>query len=309
MHRLFPAAAILVALGSPVHAADSFSFAIGGHWIQISAPHYSISPGMTRRHAHPERDRQIATTATPAAAPAAASVDRPAQPALCSAPLAPLHPAAPQVQPIAPPPVQRPQIQPVQAQPAQQTQPVQAIPVPVPAPVTTAAITPPPQPLPVSPASPPPASPPQQVVPPVETAPQVTNDPPKIAKVSQEIEEAPADTPLGDWHAEGQKGLVRIEPCGRSLCGYTVDAATNAKGETILVDMKSKSASKWSGNIYSRDSGNTYYGTMTMKGTNSLHVEACALGHFFCSGTTWRRADAQPKKLVSDREILQPPRT
>ena len=38
--------------------------------------------------------------------------------------------------------------------------------------------------------------------------------------------------------------------------------------------MKSKSASKWSGNIYSRDSGNTYYGTITMKGPDLLKVES-----------------------------------
>lgn len=300
MHRLFPAAAILVALGSPVHAANSFSFAIGGHWIRISAPRYSISPGITHRHAQPEKDRQTVASSVAPTPPAATPVaSRPApQPALCSAPLAPLHPAAPQVQRVAPPPVQQPQIQPVQAQPVQvqpapQIQPVQA--TPMPAPVTTASITPPP--------------PLQQVAPLVETAPQVTNDAPKIAKVSQEIEETPADSPLGDWHAEGQKGAVRIEPCGRSLCGYTVDAATNAKGETILVDMTSKTASKWSGNIYSHDSGNTYYGTMTMKGPDSLHVEACALGHFFCSGTTWRRADPKLKKLISDRETPQPPRS
>ena len=165
----------------------------------------------------------------------------------------------------------------------------------MPAPVTTASITPP--------------TPPQQVAPPVEvTPPQATNDAPKIAKVSQEIEETPADSPLGDWHAEGQKGAVRIEPCGRSLCGYTVDAATNAKGETILVDMTSKTASKWSGNIYSHDSGNTYYGTMTMKGPDSLHVEACALGHFFCTGNVWSRIGGTPQRLITSRQIPQEPR-
>ena len=281
MHRLFPAAAALVALSSPVHAAESFSFMIGGHQVLIAAPPHcgygpcvSISPGTPHRRARPDDgDRQLVTSSvTPAAAAPAAS--KPASPpALCMAPAVPLRPAPPQAQQVAPPPpVQRPQIQSVQA-------------IPLPPPITTAAITPPPPPIPQSPAPIPPASPPQEIVPPLEVAPQVFNDAPRIAKVSHQVEEEPADTPLGDWHAEGQKGLVRIEPCGRSLCGYIVDAAANAKGETILVDMKSKSASKWSGNIYSRDSGNTYYGTITMKGPDLLKVEACALGHFFCSGT------------------------
>jgi uncharacterized protein (DUF2147 family) len=299
MHRLFPAAAILVALGSPVHAAESFSFAIAGHWIHIAAPHYSTSPGMTHRRAHPDKDRQMATSAIPQAASAASKPA--AAPALCMAPAVPLQPVVPRAQQVvSPPQVQQPHIQPVKATPVPAT--------PEPAPVTTAAITPPP-PLPELPAPPPPASPPQEVVPSVDAAPPVSNETPKIAKVSQEIEEQPADTPVGDWHAEGQKGVVRIEPCGRSLCGYTVNAATNAKGETILVDMKSKTASKWSGNIYSRDSGNTYYGTITMKGPDLLKVEACALGYFFCSATSWKRADPKPKKLISDRDAPVEPRT
>jgi hypothetical protein len=65
--------------------------------------------------------------------------------------------------------------------------------------------------------------------------------------------------------------------------------------------MKSKSASEWSGNVYSRDSGNSYYGTISMKGPNSLKVEACALGRFFCSGNVWSRAYIKPVSLMSDR--------
>jgi hypothetical protein len=58
---------------------------------------------------------------------------------------------------------------------------------------------------------------------------------------------------------------------------------SGSKGETVL-NMKPKAADLWTGNIYSRDSGSSYYATMTAKGTNSLRVEACALGIFFCSG-------------------------
>ena len=47
--------------------------------------------------------------------------------------------------------------------------------------------------------------------------------------------------------------------------------------------------------FYSQDSGETYYGTMSMKGINTLRVEACAIGRFYCSGNTGadqRRADS-----------------
>lgn len=95
---------------------------------------------------------------------------------------------------------------------------------------------------------------------------------------------------------------MRIEACGGALCGYMIDAATNTRGETILVNMKPKADSQWSGNVYSRSSGNSYYGTMTLKEANTLRVEACALGQFFCSGNNWTRvapSSAQPDELAT----------
>ncbi len=135
-------------------------------------------------------------------------------------------------------------------------------------------------------APPQPQSKPSQIQPPKTAAitpapPSVDVAPapaPRISKVVHETEEEPTDTPLGDWQTEGQKGMVRIEPCGQALCGYVLDPSSNAKGETVLIDMKSNTAAKWSGNIYSRDSGNTYFATMSMTGRNSLRVEACAVG-------------------------------
>ena len=118
------------------------------------------------------------------------------------------------------------------------------------------------------------------------------------------MEDEPTDTPLGDWQTEGNKGAVRIERCGQALCGYLLNLTSNAKGETILIDMKPKTVSEWSGNIYSRDSGNTYYATIAMKGPNSLRVEACALGRFFCSGNIWSRIDLKPMRTVTTRQIL-----
>jgi hypothetical protein len=61
--------------------------------------------------------------------------------------------------------------------------------------------------------------------------------------------------------------------------------------------------------IYSRDSGNIYYGMITTKGPNSLWVEACALGRFFCSGNIWSRGDIKPQRLISDRGISSEPRS
>lgn len=48
----------------------------------------------------------------------------------------------------------------------------------------------------------------------------------------------PADTPVGDWQSEGSNGAIRIERCGRALCGYALKSSSSDKGEAVLVNMK-----------------------------------------------------------------------
>ncbi len=115
------------------------------------------------------------------------------------------------------------------------------------------------------------------------------------------------DTPLGDWQTEGKTGAVRIEACGKALCGYLINPSSQAKGESILINMKPKTEAQWRGSIFSRASGNTYNATMTLKTANLLRVEACALGHFFCSGNDWTRIVREP--LVTSRGDESEPRS
>ena len=115
--------------------------------------------------------------------------------------------------------------------------------------------------------------------------------------------------PLGDWQTEGKSGLVRIEQCGRALCGYTLSASTNTTGETVLSNMKSKKDKLWTGDIFSRSSGNTYYARMTLKAPNTLRVEACALGRFFCSGNNWTRIVVKSDEMVISRRVTTEPKS
>jgi uncharacterized protein (DUF2147 family) len=130
---------------------------------------------------------------------------------------------------------------------------------------------------------------------------------PQVARAPDDNDDDATDTPVGDWQTEGKNGLVRIEACGASLCGYVLNASTREKGESILVNMKPKSDTAWSGNIFSRSSGNSYYGTITMKEPNTLRVEACALGKFFCSGNNWTRVDQDRSVGQQERATLRPP--
>jgi hypothetical protein len=154
-----------------------------------------------------------------------------------------------------------------------------------------------------SPAPPPAPPPPQQVSipappPPPEAKPAKAGQPaPQVEQVLQQAEEEPQDSPIGDWLTEG-KGTVRIAKCGHSLCGYVLTSA-NEKGEAILINMKPKTERQWTGNVYSQDSGETYYGTIAMKGINTLRVEACVLGRFYCSGNNWSRIARRADNLVT----------
>ncbi|MCP4618873.1 MAG: DUF2147 domain-containing protein, partial [Bradyrhizobium sp.] len=114
------------------------------------------------------------------------------------------------------------------------------------------------------------------------------------------------DSPLGDWQTEG-KGMVRIAECGRALCGYSINEGERPKGEAILINMKPKSDTQWSGSVYSKDSGDTFYGTMRLRGPNTLHVEACAFSRFYCNGNNWTRITSRP--MMTSRQVAQEPRT
>lgn len=169
--------------------------------------------------------------------------------------------------------------------------------VPKLAPTDSKQVTAPPPPLPAEPVAPPPAA----AIP--------ASDPAPVLKTAQAVDAVRDDTPLGDWQTEGKTGAVRIEACGKALCGYLIDPSSLAKAETILINMKPSSAVEWRGSIFSRASGNTYNATMTLRGANLLRVEACALGHFFCSGNDWTRVLKQPAALVTSRGGASEPRS
>ena len=164
-------------------------------------------------------------------------------------------------------------------------------------------------PLPAVPASVQQASIPVPPAPSVEKPVETAQPTAQVERVTHQAEEeAPSDSPIGDWQTEG-KGTVRIAKCGNALCGYVLDASSNDKGEAILINMKPKTGRQWSGSVYSQKSGETYYGTMAVKGINTLRVEACALGRFYCSGNNWSRIAGRASNLVTSQQVSAEPRS
>lgn len=287
--KRFLALMVLIAVSSSAEAG-SFSFSVGGHRIRVEAPRGCSSSSCARisipgvYESHKKRDTEpgnVVASPPPAPAPAPA----PAQ-------VAPPAPAP--VQQSAPPPI-------VAAAPA---------PAPLavykPAAVATQEVAPPPlPPLPpvpqVQPATP--------VTQPCTTPPAVKPDEPArpAPPLLKVLHEDAADSPLGDWQTEG-KGMVRIAECGRALCGYAIKEGESEKGEAVLINMKPKSDQQWSGSVYSKDSGDTYYGTMRLRGPNTLRVEACAFSRFYCNGNNWTRITG-PQPMMTSRQVTAEPRS
>jgi uncharacterized protein (DUF2147 family) len=279
--------AVLMALSPSAYAGSSISFSVGGHRIHIEASSHcrstscasvSVSGIYDSRRKRDRFDDDDAAPARPAS-PAPQLISPSAPPAS--------SPPAPTVVVSTPPAVYKP------AAAATQTA---AAPLPPP-PVQQVAIPLPPPPPPV-----------QQAAIPVLPPPPAIAVAPLIAKVSHEVEQEAADTPVGDWQTEG-KGAVRIVRCGNALCGYILNSSSDDRGEAVLINMKLKTDARWTGNVYSHDSGDTFYGTMDLKTPNTLRVEACALGRFYCSGNNWSRISGRAESLMTSRQVLAAPRS
>jgi len=127
------------------------------------------------------------------------------------------------------------------------------------------------------------------------TAPQVSLSPaPAPVQVAAAPATAPAvqpsDSPIGVWMSEKKEGKIRVEDCNGNLCGYSVDAKTGANGAQVLINMKPK-GDKWVGRIRDTRSGSNYDSTITLRGSDKLKVQGCALGGMFCGGETWTRVE------------------
>ena len=120
---------------------------------------------------------------------------------------------------------------------------------------------------------------------PAPTRVQVATAPTQAAPATQA-----SDSPIGVWLSEKKEGKVRIEDCGGNLCGYSVDAKTGANGAQVLISMKPK-GDKWVGRIRDTRSGSNYDSTITLRGSDKLKVQGCALGGMFCGGETWTRTE------------------
>lgn len=273
--------AVLLALSSSASAGGSVSFNLGGHRVHIESSRHcrSVSCASVSVSGVSGRSRSLSNREDVTPAKAAGTVPQTASPAPVTVPA-----ATPPAQTVvaAPPAVYKPAASETQiVAPPSPPPPVPQVSVPLPPPL-----------------------PPPPVAQPAEPA----RAPAPVIRVSHEAAEQVSDSPIGDWLTEA-RGTVRIAKCGNALCGYVLNASSNDKGEAILINMKPKADRQWTGSIYSQKSGDTYYGTMAIKGMNTLRVEACALGRFYCSGNNWSRVTGRTDSVVTTRQASSEPRS
>ena len=258
MNKLTIAAtALFLASTAAAHAGNSIAFQIEGQHIRIETPRNCASLDCVTIVAPGLSDKPIKLNNINLKGLGSKDDDVDTTPA-------PATTAQP-----APAPVQQ---QPVQQAPVQATAPAVAAPA-APAPTVAAA----PSVGSDNTVQPAPAAAPVAAPAPVAVAPAPAPAP--VAAAPAQV----ANTPIGIWATEENKGNVRVEQCGANLCGYA--QKTN---ERILINMKPE-GSKWSGRIHDPDSGRNYDSTIAMKGPNAMRVQGCAFGGMFCGGQTWKR--------------------
>jgi uncharacterized protein (DUF2147 family) len=277
MKKTLAAAAFLLLASTAAQAQYQFEY--GGRTIRIDPDRGTVQiPGVYDNTGKKSKSKKDAKS-DPAPPPAAAA---PA-PAPATAPETAAAPAAPAVAPApAAPPPPAPTtaaVAPADTGAAPLPPPVLHDPAPPPPPPPAVAAVPPPAAVAAPPpaVAPPPPPPAVAAVPPAAPAPVA----------------APRDpnSPVGVWLTEEKEGKVRIEQCGANLCGYSVDAKSNANGEQVLINMRPGADHKWSGRIHDPNSGSTYDSTIALKGTTQLRVQGCAFGGMFCGGQTWTRVN------------------
>jgi uncharacterized protein (DUF2147 family) len=276
MKNALAAAAFLLLASTAAQAQYQFEY--GGRTIRIDPDRGTVQiPGVydnTGKKSKSKKPAEAKSEPPPPAAPAPAPATAPET---AAAPAAPAPAPAPAAAP--PPAPTTAAVAPAESGAAPLPPPVLHDPAPPPPPPAVAAVPPPAaQPAPPPPAPPPPAPPPAAVA---------------AAPAAAPVAAPPRDpnSPVGVWLTEEKEGKVRIEQCGANLCGYSVDAKSNANGEQVLINMRPGADRKWSGRIHDPNTGSTYDSTIAMKGTTQLRVQGCAFGGMFCGGQTWTRVN------------------
>ena len=117
---------------------------------------------------------------------------------------------------------------------------------------------------------------------------------------------AAAAEATGVWLRTNGSSKIRIDTCGKALCGtvvwekaprkdiYNPDPAHRDEpviGRHVLLGlMPSGTADQWKGEVYNAEDGKTYTGFVTLRPDGMLKLEGCVLGGLICKSDVWSRS-------------------
>lgn len=117
-----------------------------------------------------------------------------------------------------------------------------------------------------------------------------------------------SDSINGNWITEEKDAIIKIGPCGKTICGriarYLVTPPNgvdqkdihnpNKKlrsrkllGTAVLTGFK-RDGEIWRGRIYDPKTGRSYRSEVSLDGSSKLKVKGCFT--FICQGQSWTRA-------------------
>jgi uncharacterized protein (DUF2147 family) len=107
--------------------------------------------------------------------------------------------------------------------------------------------------------------------------------------------------PTGVWRNPRNSVHVRIQPCGRNICGTVVWASARAQqkardagtpnliGAQLFRQFQAERGSSWGGRVFVPDLARTVSGTLQVRGPNAVVASGCLLGRMMCRSQTWTR--------------------
>jgi uncharacterized protein (DUF2147 family) len=113
--------------------------------------------------------------------------------------------------------------------------------------------------------------------------------------------DAQTGQPTGVWRNPKNSVHVRIQPCGREMCGTVVWASARAQqkareagtanliGAQLFRQFQPQSGGTWGGRVYVPDLARTVPGTLRVRSRNAVEASGCVLGRLVCRSQTWTR--------------------
>lgn len=110
-----------------------------------------------------------------------------------------------------------------------------------------------------------------------------------------------ADDLRGTWVNPERTVVVRIEDCGRALCGRIVQAAPTAQADAresgypqllglrIMTDYRPAGSNHWRGRVLVPDLGNTFSSHVDLIDAQHARIAGCLIGQYLCKSQVWLR--------------------